>query len=526
MNLIIVDDQKTVLSSLRNGVAWEKLPIEEIYLASSAGEAKELLRNHRIDLMLTDIEMPGEDGLSLFAWVKEYDPKIECIFLTAHADFQYAHKAIQLGGYDYILQPARFEEVERVLQKACAKIFQDRKRMELEENRDFLKDQQEILHNSFLERLLVSEESEVRSVLEKLLKLLDKRYPKEVFYLVQAEILHWKSHEGEWSTRLVRMVVKNIMEETFEGLECQLFLCPIKNSGLFLLLYGNQASMNDSKVVEKIRTVHEFVQKNMDFAMAFYLVKAEKETIYKGLKRLEEMKTDNVMGKADTFVSEEQKKSGDSLKLPGMEQWFHYIERGEGELVRGEIEEYCRRADRRGELDLKRMKAIHFNFSKAFFAVAESRKIETHGIFTEAYPYEVFMEAYHTFDGLMKAVDYCLEFIRRQENTKEDGIQIALQYIHDNINQNISRKEVANLLYLNEEYFSRMFKAKVGLTFKDYVIQERMELAKKLLSSTNFSVGIIASKVGYDNFSYFSKIFKEMEHMTPLDYRQIHKRNS
>lgn len=262
----------------------------------------------------------------------------------------------------------------------------------------------------------------------------------------------------------------------------------------------------------------------MDFGMAFYVTRAKGEALYSGLQVLEEMKDNNVMRRTDFFLEGEQKEPSDALILRNTEQWYNYLERGEGQIVRSEIEEYCRKADRWGGLNLKRMKTIHFHFSKAFFAVAESRKIDPQSIFSEAYSYEAFMEAYHTFEGLLEAIDYCLEFLHRRESTKADCVEVAKEYIHDHINQNISRKEVANLVFLNEEYFSRLFKTRVGMNFKDYVMKEKMDLAKKLLVSTNFSVGIIASKVGYDNFSYFSKMFKESEQMTPLDYRQMYKK--
>ncbi|MDY3918918.1 MAG: response regulator [Candidatus Limivivens sp.] len=524
MNIIIVDDQRTVLTSLKNGIRWENLPIDQVYLAASAKEAREILGRYPIQIMLTDIEMPGEDGLELFAWVKEHYQKIECIFLTAHADFQYAQKAIKLGGYDYILQPAQFEDVENVIRRVCTKIFQNRKLEELQENQDLLKEQQEMLVNGMMERMLVGKESEFPKRLGRLLSLLPKKYEREAFYLIQADIIHWNGCREEWSTRLIRMVVWNVMEETMQGLACQTLICPIQNSGLFLILYADAATTEEEEIFSNIRRVHEFLLQKMDFGMAFYVTRAKGEALYSGLKVLEEMKDNNVMRRTDFFQEGEQKEPSDALILRNTEQWYNYLERGEGQIVRSEIEEYCRKADRWGGLNLKRMKTIHFHFSKAFFAVAESRKIDPQSIFSEAYSYEAFMEAYHTFEGLLEAIDYCLEFLHRRESTKADCVEVAKEYIHDHINQNISRKEVANLVFLNEEYFSRLFKTRVGMNFKDYVMKEKMDLAKKLLVSTNFSVGIIASKVGYDNFSYFSKMFKESEQMTPLDYRQMYKK--
>lgn len=524
MKIIIVDDQKTVLNSLKNGIRWDELPIEEVYLASNAGEAREVLQSHGVDIMLTDIEMPGEDGLELYSWVKEHYSRVECIFLTAHADFQYAQKALQLGGCDYILQPARFEEVEQVIRKVCTKILQKQKIEELEKNSSLLKEQQELLINGIMERMLRCKEEEMARLLERLLRMLPKRYVRETVYLVQMDIIHWKGHREEWSAKLIRMVIWNVVEEMFEDLECQILVCPMQEDlGLFLILYGDGEQMDYQESVDRIRKVHEFVQQKMDFGAAFYITEVHDKDICQGLRNLDNRKSDNVMRKTDVFSDQDAVIEGEARNIRYMKQWPSYLERGDGQVVRKEIEEYCKRAGDGGTLNLDSMKDIHFNFSKAFFSVLESRRMDIRQVFSARYPYETFVEAYHTFDKLMEAVDYCLSYLQKDEHEETDCVAVATQYIHDNINQNISRKDVANLVYLNEEYFSRLFKAKMGMTFKDYVMKEKMNLAKKLLAATNFSVGIIASKAGYDNFSYFSKVFKEMEGMTPLEYRQKYK---
>ena len=65
MNVLIVDDQKAIVESLREGIRWEELGVEKVYTACSAREAKLVLVNFQVDVMLSDIEMPEEDGLEL-----------------------------------------------------------------------------------------------------------------------------------------------------------------------------------------------------------------------------------------------------------------------------------------------------------------------------------------------------------------------------------------------------------------------------------------------------------------------------
>lgn len=107
-----------------------------------------------------------------------------------------------------------------------------------------------------------------------------------------------------------------------------------------------------------------------------------------------------------------------------------------------------------------------------------------------------------------------------QVDENEERIRMAKDYVKMNINRSVTRSEVAEYLHLNEEYFSRLFKKYTGYTFKDYEMMERIEIAKCMLEKSRFSVSIIASKVGYDNFSHFSKVFKKYTDQTPQEYRK------
>ena len=111
MTVLLVDDQIRVLSGLISVLDWDTLGVTSIRTASSAAQAKEILSQEPVDILLCDIEMPGENGLSLLRWARSKGMDLVCVFLTSHADFLYAKEAIQLGCFDYILQPARYEDI-------------------------------------------------------------------------------------------------------------------------------------------------------------------------------------------------------------------------------------------------------------------------------------------------------------------------------------------------------------------------------------------------------------------------------
>lgn len=122
MNILLVDDQPNIISSLVSSIPWHSLGFSSIYTATSVLAARDILRKHKIEVLLTDIEMPNEDGLSLINWVRETGLDPEIILLTSHADFFYAQRAISLKVSDYIIQPAKDADIIRAVKNALASL--------------------------------------------------------------------------------------------------------------------------------------------------------------------------------------------------------------------------------------------------------------------------------------------------------------------------------------------------------------------------------------------------------------------
>ncbi len=122
MTLLIVNDEKPTANLMRQDIPWKEYGIDTVYTAYDAKQAKLCIEEYSIDLLLCDIEMPGENGIALLRWVREEKKEIECIFLTCHASFSYAQEAIALGCQDYILIPARYEHIGAAVAKVADRI--------------------------------------------------------------------------------------------------------------------------------------------------------------------------------------------------------------------------------------------------------------------------------------------------------------------------------------------------------------------------------------------------------------------
>jgi len=117
MKLLIIDDEIVALKALYKRVDWISYGFQEVYTAQDAASARELLLRTKIDLVLCDVEMPGEDGLSLIQFIHETYEDTDCIMVTCHAEFDYLKKAMKSKAYDYILKPIDYEELDVLLKQ-------------------------------------------------------------------------------------------------------------------------------------------------------------------------------------------------------------------------------------------------------------------------------------------------------------------------------------------------------------------------------------------------------------------------
>lgn len=103
-----------------------------------------------------------------------------------------------------------------------------------------------------------------------------------------------------------------------------------------------------------------------------------------------------------------------------------------------------------------------------------------------------------------------------QSNT----VQSAVDYICNNLENNMSINDIAEIAHLNPQYFMRLFKKETGKSVLEFITECRINQAKRILEESNMPIAEVALSVGYDNFSYFSKLFKKYEGISPSEYRK------
>ncbi len=161
IRVLVVDDEMSIREVLSDGL--ESFGYEVVQ-AGNAAAGFEVVKRGGVDLVLSDIEMPGENGLSLLRRIKDHDPDVDVIMVTGVVDFETAVGTIRKGASDYVSKPFNLAEVRIVVERTL-----DKRRL-IRENRDY----QQSLESKVIERTRELEES-YESTLEAMITALDFR---------------------------------------------------------------------------------------------------------------------------------------------------------------------------------------------------------------------------------------------------------------------------------------------------------------------------------------------------------------
>lgn len=527
MNVLVVDDQKDVLEGIVAGVNWDRLGVHRVFTGCNATAAKEIISNEMIHILLCDIEMPGENGLVLFQWVKTHYSDIEGIFLTSHADFDYAKEAIRLGSFDYILQPAEYKDVEEAILRVMSRILKNSALCKIGE---YWNDhEREILENSIYQYLYMNS-GDYHKIIRFLQLRGDMVDAETLFIPVLLHIPRWKIHLTQWDDKLLKYTIGNILSELFSRIQVRYILIKTHDNCFLVLLFTEAKQQLDwLKIREEFLQFLEFFNNYLD-QIAIYLGKTVYlEYMADEVYSLRKMKRNNVILQSNVFIAHKGMEGQQETMVAAEEfiKWRELLEKGYTHLVKNEIQEFLTGIIEKKQMNIKVLLAFHQKFTRMLMMAAENRHMEFMDFFMNEEEFEQYNGSYDNIDGLLVWIKKLLPQFKTtgstEQNIDDSAVTQTIEYIKKNIDKNVTRGQLAEQVHLNSEYLSRLFKKETGMMLKDYIVSEKMKTAKHLLLTTNLSVSIIASKVGYSNFSNFTQIFKKTEGVTPGDFRNQHK---
>lgn len=215
MKLLLVDDEEYVIESIKRNLDLTETGVSEVYTAFSVQQAKNIMGMVDIDIVISDIVMPGGTGFDFVEWVRKEELKVQVIFLTSYAEFDYARRAIQLNSVDYLLKPIDFEKLKAAVQRAAESVAKEKKIQDLRQESIKWNQNRKILQQDIWKNVLKSGFSE-----EKFCETAAQRQlsygPGHYFRLIclMPEI---KSNKREmWDTATMEFVIENVLSELYE----------------------------------------------------------------------------------------------------------------------------------------------------------------------------------------------------------------------------------------------------------------------------------------------------------------------
>ncbi|WP_079912755.1 helix-turn-helix domain-containing protein [Paenibacillus sp. 32352] len=535
--LCIVDDDIPVLEFLTASMPWEQLGFQLIGTYHDPLEALNAGQQNRPDAIISDIGMPGMDGLELIRRLREGHPGLKVVILSCHDEFPYAQAAVKLGVSEYVLKETMnvriiTEVLERLKEQLDAESSQRSKsRMlerELEQNRSASK--RSFIRGIVNEPLL--DPGEWRRKAEEFGIRLEQQSVLPVFGYVN----RMKEAGDRYQSKdLFAYTIENIIQEMLnDRKEIALFTYDTGEVILLFPYYSQLHIQNVQKVEQKLRDIQSSLQHFAKVSFSFLTGSPVKEvrSLKDQLQRMtgtrnarfylpesSVIQLDHVsdrFGQGDLLLTQYMT-ALEELRRTVFEQqtdriaafvakWIDFVQYHRFHPM--ELKEWLLKMILDVRMRLKSLQHYQSSFSSELL---HHDMLE----FTSLREVEAWLRTY-----LQQAVEWAGRVYEESHNRE---IAECQRYVYNHLDRKISLEEAAAHLHLHPSYLSRLFKRETGENFVEYVTRMRMEKAKELLVMTDKTIEEIAELLGYDNKNYFGKLFKAQTGVVPNAYRSSRK---
>ncbi len=527
MILLVVDDDRYVLEDIKKSLDYTSLGISEIYSALNICEAKDLLNNHSVDIVISDIDMPGGNGLELLSYIKNAFPKIQTFFITCHADFNFAKQAIHLGCLDYLLKPLDYKEVENIIKTAIARIEENQENDNLKAIQSHWFKHQPRLIEQFWKDIINRKIPLSQEFLEREADRRNIPFQTNVTFIPIMICIQYDEYVLTIEeASIISFGIQNIGEEFLTNwgefghffeitARTILGMFPIHENSIAVF----QQNIN-SKLAEYVSICHNYLSANISCYVGSPILIFELPDMFAKLYSLNE---NNVAYFNQVFYLKHPAHS--TAAAPGIDMlpWSTFIKKGYYSQVSSEIHQLFEDMVANKTIDYKF--CIHFqqDFLQLIYMILRENGISAHLILEDKDVLKLYKDAAHSYKRLLNWIDAVLFKIGKNFTEMDKTalqLQRAISFMIDNFDKDISREEVANHVYLNPDYLDRLFKKHYQVSVSKYILMERMKLAKQLLVETKLSIGEIGAQLGYNNLSNFSRAFKKVLGKNPAEYRK------
>lgn len=524
IRVVIIDDDIEMLTGLKQIINWEQYGFTVIGEADNGEKGLELIRNHKPEVVLTDITMPGMDGLALIEKAEKLIPDIKVIILTCHEDFGYAKQAIKLKAYDYVLKYTLTEEIlvdvvsglrNKIQQEAIIneKIFKIDE--ELKSNNDIFKQKvlKDLIHCNGRNQdvIKICKEAEAFHI-----KLPSKSYKLIGIFIDNYDI-------NMENAGISSQLLFDLLEKEFNALFMETVdYCYFDHSldtKCVLVWSDNYLKENNCCSIplhSRLLSYHKRIREcsNLNLSITISNVKNDISKIDEAFRECEEMRREYFYNESLTVVKSEKEKWTNYSNLYGKykDEWVEVLLIGNREKIMNFIGKLS--AEVKNEnYSPHIVKLLFNNLIIDIKSMSNKNGIEISG-----------KMGFDTMNACCKSLEnaiaaYCDGLQVALCGSLRNDIKKVLQYIDENLNDHISCDKMSEYIKMNTNYYSRLFKKETGSSFSDYVIKKKIEKATYFLKYSGLTVEEIAYLTGFSNVSYFYKTYKKSTGKTPGDVR-------
>lgn len=516
MKVLIVEDEYYTRKAIEKMVRDWPGKAEAVNGAENGRYAVQSIENELPDVIITDIRMPGMDGLELCEYVRNTRPSIFMVIVSGYAEFEYAQKAIAYDVQDYLLKPVDKEVLFGILDK--------------------LQTELEMQKKSISEQEAIRRKADMLTVLQGLGNAL---YGQTNEFTCFRDIFDIEREPEGFILGIVE--AQPFTEKLLETVSCISsssadifpFYLHINRIGVVHLFFENGVTdASDRNAVLFKRYIDELSSKfgcRVSVGISgYHKAFSEMPAACREAGQMLNYKLINGLGKVFDYKRERNCRSNSyAVDEDIFRSFCLHLESGEKEeaelLVRAVFDEflnsYVLSVDSLQQLFLKFMTAINDSY----------RLLEERNLMMPCYAEKLKIESFSTMEDLLHYItsnisSVCSGFLSGNRKEREQIIDDLKRYVTENYHTDIILEELAEKRYFIDVcYLSRLFKSATGESFSKYLTGVRMSKAKKLIEDSNMKVADVASFVGYNAVSHFVQVFKKYYGVTPGGYNEAQK---
>lgn len=527
MNLLVVEDEIRLRNSIVNHIPWEENGIQVVGQAANGVEALALIDRKKPDIILMDLQMPEMDGMTLITRLRENQHFMKIIILSGHDNFTYAQKAMEYGVSKYLLKPAGDAEILQSVLDAADELRVDLDRWHKETQlNERWSHHLPYLQNDFLQNWVYGKFDawEVRNKSKDLLIEAGDHLQYAVAVVDVDPSQDAKSPFGPNDVPLQQFSITSIAKELFPASFCYIVT---GYNGSTLLLFHYSIEEVPNEVMLRVNTEVVKLLSHVKLCLKFTASAGisgqtgSLEDVRKLFIQAEKALKERIVYGNDVAIPymEKLEKERELLIQPNFEKVMEIALQTEEETKALEAltdfwEDGIGKAESGDE--------IHENvlyLSSLFIRMIQKQGWSVKDVVGEDYEYfqnvKLLNSKEHIWNWMKRTIANFTAFSKRKRKTISHGtVKSILAIVEKEIDQEITLHTIADRLFVNSSYLSKLFKQETGKAFSAYVIERKMERAKVALAE-GAKVYDAATAVGYRDVSYFTKVFRKYWGVTP-----------